>query len=223
MLEALKTPAVPDPAGDNLPDRGPFGFVHDAFAGVRDRFDAYSRQFHGEGRREENVPELPWNVQIGGKDTWVGAKMSLGRDNDRAMDDIALAQLRGGEFRRDKWGNLIVKLPEGAQVAGQTASGQEFYPNRPGFSQQDLANFVVDQIPNAAGAAVGGSIYAATKNGGRALATGAATRAGANLLLDELAQRAGSRQSIDWQRAADDGLDGLHPSWRHILDFIRKP
>lgn len=93
MMEALRTPAAPDPAGDNFPDRGPFGFVHDALAGVRDRYDAASRQYRGEGRREENVPELPWNVQIGGKNTWVSAKMGLGRGNDRAVDDIALVQL----------------------------------------------------------------------------------------------------------------------------------
>ena len=114
MLAALQTPTAPDPAGDNLPERGPFSFVNDAITGVRDRYDMYQRQYHGEGRREENVPEQPWKVQIGGKDTWVGAKMGLGRDSDRAVDDIALAQLPGAEFRRDRWGNLVIKLPEDA-------------------------------------------------------------------------------------------------------------
>jgi hypothetical protein len=200
MLEALGPPAVPNPAGDNLPD--------------------------GEGRREENVPELPWNVQIGGKDTWVGAKMGLGRNNDRAVDNIALAQLPGAGFRRDRWGNLIFRLPDDATVLETYVSGiadrapvyeerqkpvggQEFYDNRPGFSRQDAMNASVDLTPGVAGGVVGYGVGAVSENPLLGGAAGAATTTGANILLDELARRVGSGRPVDWRRAADEGLSDL--------------
>ena len=91
-----------------------------------------------------------------------------------------------------------------------SVGGQEFYVNRPGFSGQDVMNEGVAQIPGAAGAAVGAGVGAASgENPVLARAASAATTAGANAMLDELARRVGSRQSVDWQHAADEGINGL--------------
>lgn len=129
-------------------------------------------QWSGEGRREENIPELPPYLVVNGDETWAYSDIGKARDDRDKMVQIAARQLPGSTFRRDAYGNPIITVPQGTQamesrVAGIDEKGEpvmerksvplsgEYYLNRPGFSLRDAANFGQDALYSQIGGKLG--------------------------------------------------------------------
>lgn len=205
--KAVPRPAAPVPAPQPAP--GLFDRIKSAVADLKDQYD-------GAGRREEGIQELPPNISVGGQDNGGYSKLTLARDNNAAAKEIALKQYPGSSIREDQWGNLIIKLPDGAtraeaQPAGftderhptveaqQVPISGEFYLNRPGFSQRDVANAATKQAITGTGALLGGELGGAVGLPWQGAAAGAAIGSEA---MDAMAQQAGSTQGVNaWDMA----------------------
>ncbi len=244
-MAALKTPATPGYDGENnqsvMPDRSFMGLAREGVARARDEIQDIAKQFDGRGRREEEVQELPPGVRVGDNDTSAWSKMALGRGNDAAVADIAQAQLPGATVRRDVSGNVIVKLPDNAvksqmEVTGMTldgapefefkdtpVGGQEYYLNRPGFSRRDVANGAVDWAPKVVGELAGDAATLATDNPIIRRAVRGVAAVEASVMLDQLAQQAGSNPPMDIVGAAETGQKSLlYPSRKDVLGMVSR-
>lgn len=143
----------------------------------------------------QDIPEIGSMTDFGesappGASPRIGLGMFTTPDPESRKDIIREA-IPGTEFTEDEEGNTVIELPDGRQA----------YMNKPGFSQQDFADFasdVVKFLPSARFAAGGKSLLGI---GTRAFAGGAATSVGE----DVAAIPQGSEQGIQPRKAAVTG------------------
>lgn len=148
--------------------------------------------FTGNRRNPQNIPEVsasefePGLQFINFKD-----KLAFARGNPLAEAAIFKEQFPDKELDFDESGLPMVSTKEGAK-----------YLNRPGFSGQDINNFLTEMAAFlSAGRAGAGAGSAALGGVGRVLGVGAASY-GASLGMDEAGRILGSDQPIDHKRAA---------------------
>lgn len=164
----------------------------------------------GDDHREFDYPELPATLMdgIGGTQE----RMSLAR-GDLGKLDILRKMAGNIPASMDKFGNVYITLngtgPRADNPARFGASPGNYYLNRPGASQQDVADLISSAIPIGIGALAGGQ--AGGKVGGTpGRIAGAAAGAGAGSIAQDVgSQLAGSERPVDPVAAAVSAAFGL--------------
>lgn len=153
----------------------------------------------GDTTREFDIPEIPVNVDINGETVPIQDKLAVARGNPLAQAGILKNYFPKAAQDFDAYGNLVLTFPE----------GQRFYANRPGASWGDASEGIITAASELGLARIGGGI--GNKVAG---AVGSAAGAGAGLAAasvgqDVMAQRHGSTQPVDLDRAAMLGALGV--------------
>lgn len=150
----------------------------------------------GKGRRDESVGEFTTGFDL--PEPMRTATGVLFSSNEQQIADILKNRVPGAEFDKDKFGNMMVKIPGRDKFE---------YLNKPGLTPRDVANSIA-QLATFLG--VGKAIGAVA--GGAALPVRAGLQgvsaAGASAGMDITAGAAGSEQPVDFPKAAVVGAAG---------------
>ena len=144
-----------------------------------------------------DVPELPSEItrRIIPGEGQLGVKMGLAR-GDLGKLDIFRRAYPDAPARLDDFGNALVEM-----------EGQEYYPNRPGFSGQDVTDIAQTALIELPFAVAGGRALRPLGKLGTAIGTGLGVGTG-SIVQDIAARGAGSNEPIDFQTAAIAALVG---------------
>lgn len=157
---------------------------------------AFGRAVTGEGMADRDLPELGTSGQEISPFSREGLRMAAAyatSADPEQIADIAVGTLPGATKSKDSKGNLIVNF-----------QGKDYFVNKPGLSEADLFQLVAQigaYAPVARFGAAGSTMLR------RMLRTGTAA-AGTSAGLDVASGELGSKQGVDYGRAAVTGLAG---------------
>ena len=165
----------------------------------------------GKGQRDENIGEFTTGFDL--PNPMKTAAGVLASTNEQQIADILKENIPGAEFNKDRFGNILVKAP-----------GRDWeYINKPGLTPRDVANSIAQlAVFLRGGQAVGGMMKGASLPF-RALGQ-AATAGGVSAGMDVAAGVAGSKQGVDFPKAAVVGAAGgsaemLAPVFSQLMRF----